>query len=107
MRAASDFQSVMRRAHKSGRVTVVVYLARTAEPTRAVGFAVSKAVGGAVVRNRVRRRLRAIIASELASLPTGARVVVRALPAAAAAPFSVLACDVHSALATVCARAAA
>jgi len=97
----------MRRGHKSGRVTVVVYLARTAEPTRAVGFAVSKAVGGAVVRNRVRRRLRAIVAGELASLPAGSRVVVRALPAAADAPFATLSSDVHSALATVCGRAAA
>jgi ribonuclease P protein component len=86
---------------------VVVYLARTAEPTRFVGFAVSKAVGGAVVRNRVRRRLRAIIAGELPTLPAGARVVVRALPAAATAPFAALSSDVHSALATACARAAA
>jgi ribonuclease P protein component len=105
MRAASDFESVMRRGHKSGKVTVVVYLARTAEPMRVVGFAVSKAVGGAVVRNRVRRRLRAIIAGELSSLPVGARVVVRALPAAAAAPFSALSSDVRSALTTACARA--
>ena len=60
-----------------------------------------------MVRNRVRRRLRAIVAGELPSLPAGARVVVRALPAAAAAPFSALASDVHSALATLGARAAA
>ena len=85
---------------------MVVYLARTAEPGRAVGFAVSKAVGGAVVRNRVRRRLRAIIAGELVSLPAGAHVVVRALPAAASASFAALSSDVHAALTTLNARAA-
>ena len=43
-----------------------------------------------MVRNRVKRRLRAIVAADLPSLPAGARVVVRALPAAATASFSEL-----------------
>ena len=52
------------------------------EPPR-VGFVVSKAVGGAVVRNRVRRRLRHLMREHLASLPASSEVVVRALPPAA------------------------
>jgi ribonuclease P protein component len=56
-------------------------------PSR-VGFVVSKAVGGAVVRNRVKRRLRAIMAGELATLPTGLDLVVRANPASADATFA-------------------
>lgn len=86
---------------------MVVYLVRTADSTRIAGFAVSKAVGGAVVRNRVKRRLRAIVAADLSSLPAGAHVVVRALPAAATASFSELSSDVGSALASVAERAAA
>ena len=55
-----------------------------------VGFVVSKAVGGAVVRNRVKRRLRHLVAGELAGAPTAVRdVVVRALPAAASSPVRV------------------
>lgn len=50
-----------------------------------VGFVVSKAVGNAVVRNRTKRRLRAVVATELAGIPSGADVVVRAQPAAAQA----------------------
>ncbi len=50
--------------------------------TRA-GFVVSKAVGNAVVRNRVRRRLRHLVRERLADLPAGATLVVRALPGAA------------------------
>ncbi len=53
--------------------------------TRA-GFVVSKAVGGAVTRNRVKRRLRHMVAAQLASGTSGVDVVVRALPAAATAP---------------------
>ncbi len=47
-----------------------------------VGFVVSKAVGNAVVRNRTKRRLRAVIATELTGIPAGVDVVVRAQPAA-------------------------
>ena len=48
-----------------------------------VGFVVSKAVGGAVVRNRVRRRLRHLVRDHLSELGPGSELVVRALPAAA------------------------
>ena len=46
-----------------------------------VGFVVSKAVGNAVVRNRVQRRLRHLAREHLASLPGSAVLVIRALPA--------------------------
>jgi ribonuclease P protein component len=47
------------------------------------GFVVSKAVGNAVTRNRVKRQLRHLVAGELAHTPIGVAVVVRALPPAA------------------------
>lgn len=86
---------------------MVVYLMRTDAPTRMVGFAVSKAVGGAVVRNRVKRRLRAIVTAELPSVPKGTSVVVRALPGAGAASFALLASDVRAALSAASAKVAA
>jgi ribonuclease P protein component len=46
------------------------------------GFIVSKAVGKAVTRNRVKRRLRHLAAAALPATPGGVDVVVRALPAA-------------------------
>jgi ribonuclease P protein component len=57
---------------------------------------VSKAVGGAVVRHRVARRLRHLLAARLAELPAGARIVVRALPAAAASTSAELADDLDA-----------
>ena len=53
----------------------------SATPPR-VGFVVSRAVGGSVVRNRVKRRLRHIVATRLDALGSGTSLVVRALPAA-------------------------
>lgn len=55
-----------------------------------VGFVVSRAVGNAVVRNRTKRRLRAVVASRLDGIPAGCDVVVRAQPAAATATFAQL-----------------
>jgi ribonuclease P protein component len=66
--------------------------ARAGLPPR-VGFVVSKAVGGAVVRNRTKRRLRAIMASRVGRLPGGADLVVRANPVAAQADSRELAAD--------------
>jgi ribonuclease P protein component len=63
-----------------------------------VGFVVSKAVGGAVVRNRTKRRLRALVRPLLPRLAPGTRMVVRAQPAAALAPTSALGADLTRAL---------
>lgn len=58
------------------------------------GLAVSRAVGGSVVRNRVARRLRAILWDQREQWDElGCTVVVRALPAAAQASSSLLASD--------------
>ena len=47
--------------------------------------AVTTAVGNAVVRNRTKRRLRALVATRLTSAPDGVDLVIRANPAAASA----------------------
>ncbi|WP_435201479.1 ribonuclease P protein component [Janibacter sp. GS2] len=54
-------------------------------PASRVGLVVSKAVGNAVVRTRVKRRLRAQAGEILPHLPPGTDLVVRANPAAAEA----------------------
>lgn len=107
MRDATDFKFVMRRGSKSGRKTAVVYIARTGDALSMAGFAVSKAVGGAVIRNRVKRRMRAIMAELLPTLPPGSGVVVRALPASADATFSQLHADLSGALAAANSKVAA
>ncbi len=74
------------------------------EPTEApaparVGLVVGKTVGPAVVRTRVKRRLRAVASARVRALPAGALVVLRAGPAAADASSADLAADLDRALA--------
>jgi ribonuclease P protein component len=54
-----------------------------------VAYAIGRRVGTAVTRNRLRRRLRAIVAEAASSLPSGA-YVVRAGPEAAELDFDEL-----------------
>ena len=68
--------------------------------TARAGFVVSKAVGNAVVRNSVRRRLRHLVRPLLGDLPGGTMLVVRALPASAGASFATLGSDLEAALAS-------
>lgn len=58
----------------------------------------SKAVGGAVVRNKVKRRLRHLMRDRVAQLPPGSLVVVRALPGAGDADHVQLAQDLDAAI---------
>lgn len=62
-----------------------------------VAYAVGRAVGGAVVRNRVRRRLRAVVGELRPTLRPGA-YLVGALPQAASTPYGELRAAVNEAL---------
>ncbi|GGS84265.1 MULTISPECIES: ribonuclease P protein component [Streptomyces] len=108
LRRREDFASAVRRGRRAGRPLLVVHLrtsgatdphepGETVPPTRA-GFVVSKAVGGAVVRNRVKRRLRHLVRERLTRLPAGSLVVVRALPGSGDAGPEDLARDLDAAL---------
>lgn len=66
-----------------------------------VGFTVSKAVGNAAIRNRVKRRLRHLTRERLPALeglPGRAALVVRALPASAEASYATLGADLGRSL---------
>ncbi|QLY31061.1 ribonuclease P protein component [Nocardia huaxiensis] len=97
----TDFSRTVRQGRRIGRRDLVVHVLlhddRTDTQTPAIrtggprfGLIVSKAVGPAVVRHRVARRLRHICASLAGELPDGADIVIRALPGAADAPSAEL-----------------
>jgi ribonuclease P protein component len=74
----------MKQGRKVGSDHLVIYLKRDeAAPHARFGFVVAKSVGGAVKRNLVKRRLRAISRENLLPQEVIADVVVRALPGAA------------------------
>jgi ribonuclease P protein component len=90
----------------SGRVfrgehCMLLVLARPGEPTR-IGFIASKkGVGGAVERNRARRRLREILRRRWPRLPrTGSWILVIAHRGALSAPHQELASDLERLLAS-------
>jgi ribonuclease P protein component len=92
LRQRAEFTTTVRRGRRGRSGLLAVHVDRSpasefAEPSGAsrVGFVVSRAVGPAVVRNRVLRRLRHLMAARLDQLPGGSRVVVRAFPPASIA----------------------
>ena len=73
------------------------------EPARTevrAGFVVPKSVGGAVLRNQVKRRLRHLMRDRLGGFPAGTDLVIRALPGAADRSYPELSADLDAALAT-------
>jgi ribonuclease P protein component len=93
LRRTADFTTTLRAARASrGDGMVVLHAAlpessdhADAAPGTRVGFVVPRAVGPAVTRNQVRRRLRHLLRARLDQLPAGTRLVVRVLPPAAGA----------------------
>jgi len=100
LRLPADFSTTLRSGVRVGRRNLVLSacLSSPDSPGR-FGFIVSKAVGNAVVRNLVKRRLREIGARLLQEHPTGIDVVVRSLPAAAQADWEGLVADMEQAFA--------
>jgi ribonuclease P protein component len=105
----ADFRRVLRRGRKCGRRRLVVHAHRDVPadgapgaatgplPARA-GLVVGRGVGPAVVRHRVSRRLRHLLAPRLDLLAPGTDLVVRAQAPAGDATSSELAEDLDAAL---------
>ncbi len=112
--AAQGFAGTIRRGRRAGTRALVLHLAvgdsdgaertdgltaRGAEPVGPqVGFVVSKAVGNAVTRNLVKRRLRHLARERLDALPGSTVLVVRALPPSAGSSYDELGRDFDRAL---------
>lgn len=97
----ADFRTVIRSGSRAGNERVVVHC-RTDEDSEKllVGFVVPKSeIKRANGRNRVKRQLRHLMRARLDTLPTGARIVVRARASALGMTSQDLAHDLDGALA--------
>ena len=74
----------------AGNRYLVIYCARNRLEATRVGLTVSTKLGHAVVRNRVRRRLREIVRHNASCLPSGYDIVIVARTAAVEAEFAAL-----------------
>jgi ribonuclease P protein component len=98
VKTPDEFRRILRRGRRLGGKLLVTHTLRTDGDAVRFGFVVGRAVGNAVVRNRVKRRLRAIALGLLPRLPEGTSVVVRALPPAASGSFDDLSAELHQAI---------
>jgi ribonuclease P protein component len=101
MTSSQEFGAVIRRGRRAGSTTLVVHVLAGEEPAASprVGLVVGRAVGNAVQRNQVKRRLRHLLRERLPGLPGGTQLVVRALAPAGSSPSAALATDLDTALA--------
>jgi ribonuclease P protein component len=109
LRRRVEFAATVGGGVRYGASVLVVHLlvpSQSADVSPRAGFVVSRAVGSAVVRNRVRRRLRHLVRSHLAELPAGSTLVVRATPAAAGASGAELEHQLDRGLRSALAKAA-
>lgn len=85
-----DFDAVYRAGRRRSSAQFVVFYRANQLPQSRFGFSIKKALGGAVVRNRIRRRLREAVRCHRLELPSGWDMVIH--------PKSVVARAEHAAL---------
>jgi len=88
LRHTADFQAVRRRGNRWRRGPLTLNASRNGLETSRFGFVVTKKVGKAVARNKVKRRLRAVIRSHLPHIAPGFDVVIIVYPLAADMSFA-------------------
>ncbi|MBM4409795.1 MAG: ribonuclease P protein component [Chloroflexi bacterium] len=88
LRRRSEFALVMREGRRARHSLLHLVVRHTGAPGTRIGFSVGKRVGGAVVRNQVKRRLRMIVRGF--AWRDGLDIVILAQPPAAIASFEAL-----------------
>ena len=101
----ADFEHVYQsgRRHFSKNLTAFFLRRDAASPNRGprVGFTVSRALGGAVERNRIRRRMREAARLSLNALPLAVDIVINPKKSALDTQFSILTEEVRRAFEAV------
>jgi ribonuclease P protein component len=102
LRRQADFARLRRQGRRASTKSLILYRGAPFPSDRVsvVGITVSKAIGKAVIRNKLRRRLAAIVNEALAP-QQAMRLLVVARPVAASARYADLHAEVTSALGRV------
>ncbi len=96
LKKAWEFQHVRRQGRSAGTALLTLGWAANGLTCCRLGYAVGKRIGGAVTRNRIKRRLREIIRLQIKAghLAPGYDLVLIARPGSAQATYQQLATDV-------------
>jgi ribonuclease P protein component len=84
LRKRAEYLSVQGSGRKLHSDSFLLFLLRRSDAPTRFGITVSKRVGGAVVRNRVKRLVREVVRRHKSWFPTGAELVFVAKPSAKA-----------------------
>ena len=96
-----DFDAVYRAGKRRSNSHFTVFFRANDLPQSRFGFSIKKALGGAVVRNRMRRRIREIVRCRRREIPVGWDFVIHPKSAVAKAEFSVVSGDLLKLLGSI------
>ena len=88
-----DFDAVYRAGKRRSSSHFTVFFRANQLPVSRFGFSIKKALGGAVVRNRMRRRIREIVRCHRAEIPAGWDIVIHPKSSVGRAEFTALVAD--------------
>lgn len=103
----ADFDAVYRAGRRRSSKQFVVFFRPNSRPLSRFGTSVKKALGGAVIRNRIRRRIREIVRLHRGEIATGWDIVIHPRSSVATARFGPLAAELVELLRSAVGPAAA
>jgi ribonuclease P protein component len=88
-----EFDAVYRAGKRRSSSHYTVFFRANALPLSRFGFSIKKALGGAVVRNRIRRRLREMVRCHRGQIPAGWDIVIHPKNSVASGEFATLSAE--------------
>jgi ribonuclease P protein component len=90
---SGEFDAVYRAGKRRSSSHFTVFFRANELPQSRFGFSIKKALGGAVARNRIRRRLREVVRCHRLEIPAGWDIVIHPKSSVARAEFAALTAD--------------
>ena len=88
-----EFDAVYRTGKRRSSTHFTVFFRANQLPQSRFGFSIKKALGAAVVRNRIRRRVREIVRCHRQEIPAGWDIVIHPKSTMVRVPFGTLTAD--------------
>ena len=85
-----EFDGVYRAGKRRSSLHFTVFFRANQLPHSRFGFSIKKTLGGAVVRNRIRRRVREIVRCHRGEIPAGWDIVIHPKSSVVGAEFAAL-----------------